>query len=121
MLIVNGSTNTEGQIVWQQTVPIVKPRTVYRLSFWVASWGRQGDSITATNPARIEARINGQRLSATPISAPATVGQWQKATFLWASGEENTARIALVDRNSEFLGNDFALDDMAFQSMDVRR
>ena len=121
MLIVNGSTTSESIVVWQQSVP-VKPRTIYRFSFWVASWGRLANSKNASSPAQLEASINGERLGTSPIiNAPPVVGQWKYVSCLWLSGPLTKARLTIIDRNNELVGNDFALDDLAFQNMDYPR
>lgn len=125
MMIVNGSTNPKSPVVWRQTVSVT-PRTMYRFTFWVASWGRYGNSQKAINPAQLEVAINGEPLGISDglnriatVPAPAVVGQWRQVSLLWLSGGATAADLTILDRNREFLGNDFALDDLSFQNTDT--
>ena len=101
MMIVNGSPHRH--VVWEQSVSVT-PNTDYILSYWVSSW-------CATLPAKIESSINGHPIGTG--DAPAVMGQWVEVSHPWSSGTSWTATISLVDLETAWAGNDFAIDDIA--------
>jgi hypothetical protein len=103
MLIVNGSATPETNL-WSETVD-VDQNTLYTLSGWVAS------SISA-NPAQLTFLIDGSPIGA-PFNASSTVGLWQRFEATWQSGPATSVTLSLKDLNTEYGGNDFALDDFA--------
>ena len=48
------------------------------------------------------------------FNVPATDGKFGKFANLWNSGNNTTASVEIVDRNTASNGNDFALDDLSF-------
>ena|SRR5580765_5198742 len=105
MMLVDGHT-TANKVVWSQTV-IVLTNTVYRLSAWAASRD-------PSSPATLRFFINSDQLEPDfPLSANA--GQWQHFATVWNSGSNTTANISIADTNLVYVGNDFALDDLAFE------
>ncbi len=103
MLIVNGAT-AENQTVWQQTVSVT-PNTDYVLSYWLSSCHDM-------NLANLDCSINGTTIGIT--LAPSTTGVWEEVFYSWNSESNSTATIKLVDLTYEFVGNDFAIDDISF-------
>lgn len=103
MLVVNG--NTVRDTVWCQTVS-VQPNAEYAFSAWVAS-------VVAQNPANLQFYINGLPLGAS-FNASSTTCDWQRFFEIWPSGNAGTARICIVNLNTQLSGNDFALDDIGF-------
>lgn len=103
MMIVNGDT-TIGSLVWRQTNVNVSKNTFYDFSVWAAS-------SYPTNPAVLDVYINGVLVGT--INCTTTTGQWVKDVSLWNSGNNNSATIEIKNRNSEFNGNDFVLDDIS--------
>ncbi len=104
MLMINGSDQPNVN-VWSETVP-VKPYTNYIFSCWL-------ETITTINPAQLQFSINGQPLS-TPFSANAASCKWDQFYTVWNSGSATSAIISILNQNTNFSGNDFALDDIYF-------
>jgi len=111
MMMVNGSPQIDA-VVWKQTIP-VSPDTEYAFSTWI-------QSLVAQNPARLEFTINGKELK-QPISAPSQVCQWSVFYASWNSGTATTAEIAIINKNTQLQGNDFALDDISFAPVAILR
>ncbi|MES2994797.1 MAG: PEPxxWA-CTERM sorting domain-containing protein [Patescibacteria group bacterium] len=107
MMIVNGS-EVPGQRVWYQNNVSVTANTTYFFWAWIAS-------AHPTSPAQLKFSINGTEIGST-FMAPATTGNWQKFYTPWNSGANTTADIALVNQNTDFSGNDFALDDLGLST-----
>jgi hypothetical protein len=103
MLIVNGNRAAD-MLVWSTTVA-VDPQTQYDFSAWAASafW---------RSPSSLAFSINGALLD-SPILLPSETGVWQPFAAGWYSGDARTAVLSLVNGNTEWNGNDFALDDIA--------
>lgn len=111
MMIVNGSS-TANSVVWKQTVAVT-PNTNYAFSTWV-------QSVHPLSPAQLQFSIDGQKLG-TVINASATPCAWQQFYTTWNSGPNTTAVISVVNLNTAFGGNDFALDDMSFAPVFIKR
>jgi hypothetical protein len=107
MLIANGAT--DGRVVWRQSVP-VDPATTYAFTYFLSSWGDDGTGL-AYVPSVIEYRVNGQVIGSD--LAPGIVGLWEPVGHWWYSGASTTANIELRDLETAYVGNDFAIDDMA--------
>jgi len=103
MMAVNGST-TPGQIVWEQTVAVVPGRT-YDFAAAISSW-YPGD------PAALLFTVNGEDIGA--LNAPYQTAQWEQLFATWDSEDATTATIRIVNANTVYGGNDFALDDIYF-------
>lgn len=104
MMVVNGS-GTPNQNVWCQTV-IVTPNTQYVFSAWVTS-------VVAASPALLQFSINGVPLGGI-FSPPGGTCNWGNFFQTWNSGANGSATICIVNQNTTFSGNDFALDDIVF-------
>ena len=103
MLIVN-SSRVEDTLVWSAMVD-VDARTQYDFSAWAASTFYR-------SPANLAFAINGVLLDA-PLVLPPDTGLWQQSSAGWYSGDDTTAILSLINLNTEWNGNDFALDDIA--------
>jgi hypothetical protein len=101
MLIVNGAT-VAGASVWSENLN-VDQRTSYTFSVWVAS-------AFAANPAELAFLIDGSPIG-SPFTASSTVGEWTRFEADWNAGMATNVTLGLVDLNTMFHGNDFALDD----------
>ena len=107
MMVLDGSTyNLGNDPFWCQLVA-VEPNKDYLFSYWATS-------LTNSNPANIQVRING--LSIGNALVPDQNCVWSQASFVWNSGNNFTAEICLVDIVYEGLGNDFAVDDISLKS-----
>jgi gliding motility-associated-like protein len=104
MMLVNGSPVSNAK-VWSQTVPVT-PNTIYNFSIWITS-------IFPQNPANLQFSINNVNLG-NSINANGTTCQWNRFSSSWSSGNNTSAVITIVNKNTVAAGNDFALDDIFF-------
>lgn len=111
MMMVNGSP-VAGLVVWKQTVA-VDPNNNYAFSTWI-------QSLVTQNPARLQFSINGKVLG-NLISASSQVCNWAQFYATWNSGTATSAEIAIVNNNTIIQGNDFALDDISFGRVFIKR
>ncbi|WP_127130652.1 PKD domain-containing protein [Pseudoflavitalea rhizosphaerae] len=111
MMVVNGSP-VLNMVVWEQTIAVT-PNTNYAFSTWITSAAN-------VNPALLQFSINGLTLG-NLISAPATTCDWTQFYATWNSGNNTTATISIVNQNLQFAGNDFALDDISFGEVLIKR
>lgn len=110
MLLVNGAEQQNVK-VWSQTVAVM-PNTNYAFTAWL-------QTITTTNLAEIQFSINGQLLD-NIITANMTSCVWNQFSTAWNSGANTTATISIVNMNTGYSGNDFALDDLFFAPVLMR-
>jgi hypothetical protein len=106
MMVVNGAQQA-GVPVWGETVAVL-PNTTYFFSVWIAT-------DYPLSPAQLDFSINGAALGPT-FTASITPGQWQQFFQTWFSGANTTAALGLVNQNTAFSGNDFALDDIVLDT-----
>lgn len=111
MMIVNGSP-TAGMTAWEQIVTVT-PNTNYAFSTWIQTIG-------LPNPAQLEFSINGQNVG-NLIAANLSVCTWDQFYTTWNSGSNTTATISIVNRDTQLSGNDFALDDISFAPVFIKR
>jgi gliding motility-associated-like protein len=104
MLVVDAATTNA--ILWQQAVP-VEPNTNYTFSFWATA-------VVTANPAQLRTRINNTILNTTTLTS--NVCAWQQISFIWNSGPSTIALIDITDLVLLANGNDFAIDNISFQS-----
>jgi hypothetical protein len=106
MLIVNGGligTN----IVWGENNIAVQPNTNYFFSVYI-------ENLYPVSPATLAFSIDGASLGNPTAGGP--VGIWVPFFATWYSGANTTANLALIDTNTAFGGNDFALDLICLSS-----
>jgi len=107
MLIVNGATDGTSR-VWYETLSTT-PNTQYTFTFWMADiYNLSGDS-----PATLEFSVDGVVVPWCSGYSPATPGQWMKEVCSYTSGPGSTETLALIDTNTAFNANDFAIDDIS--------
>ena len=111
MLLVNGSPE-DNKIVWTQTINVM-PNTNYAFSTWI-------ESHFSDNPAQLEFFINGIGIG-NPITASLPICNWTQFYTTWNSGNNTSAVISIVNKNTVSWGNDFALDDISFAPVTVKR
>lgn len=113
MLIANGYSTADKRL-WAQTVT-VRPGELYEFSVWAASWAMWGGP-SDPSPATLQLRINGNPVGNLFNVAPPD-GQWTRFSATWDAGASTQAALSLVDTNINWLGNDFAVDDVAFSAV----
>ena len=107
MLLADGHTNAN-EIIWSQTVPAT-PNTSYAFSAWAAASG-------SGSPAVLRFLVNSNQLGPDfPLSG--NPGVWQRFITVWNSGTNTGATLSILDTNLVYVGNDFALDDVAFYAL----
>ncbi|OAV42651.1 gliding motility-associated C-terminal domain-containing protein [Lewinella sp. 4G2] len=104
MLVVNGATQPNEEIYCQEVT--VDPNTDYALRAWV-------QSVISENPARLQFSVNGQ-LIGNLFRPSSSVCNWGQFDDRWNSGTATTARMCIVNQNTQSSGNDFAIDDLYF-------
>ena len=111
MMMVNGDEHP-GTIVWSQTIT-VQPNTNYAFSAWI-------QHITTINPSSLQFSINGNPIGSI-FQANNTSCIWDKFYAAWNSGNATTAVISIINQNLLAWGNDFALDDISFAPVSIKR
>lgn len=106
LMIVNGSA-IPGSNVWCQTITVT-PNTTYNFSTWVTS-------LNTISPASLQFSVNGVPLGGI-FNAPNSCCPWLQFFAIWNSGTNTSATICIVNQNTTFGGNDFALDDISFRA-----
>jgi hypothetical protein len=106
MMVVNGATSPN-QAVWRADLSSTDliPSTQYDLSFWVAAVYGLDHS-----PAQLQVWVDDVNVGGD-FAPAAQVGVWQafSVSFLAPSIRPD---IRIIDNNTEWRGNDFALDDI---------
>jgi PKD repeat protein len=107
-LMCNGASSAN-TIVWSQTVAVT-PNTDYVFSMWDANWS----SLTTGNFAVFKILVNGVSIGADTCVHPNFI--WKQVLKTWNSQSNTSATISIVDLELNGYGNDFAIDDIGFQS-----
>ena len=105
MLVANGDQSPTNA-VWRQTVSVAT-NTVYLFSGWAAS-------AYPANPGRFFLFVNGVA-QGNVVELPSITGLWQNYSVLWESGAAATALLEARMLSTEYMGNDFVLDDLSFR------
>lgn len=111
MLLVNGAPG-EDMKIWSQTIT-VSPNTNYAFSTWI-------ESLFRDNPAMLQFSINGQTIGGI-ITASLPICNWTQFYTTWNSGTTTNAVISIINKNTNTWGNDFALDDISFAPVFIKR
>ena len=111
MMLVNGAPMAD-VLVWNQTVTVT-PNTNYAFSTWI-------EALYTPNPAQLRFSINGGDVG-TLITATLPTCTWTQFYTTWNSGNNTTANIAIVNKNTIVQGNDFGLDDISFSPVLIKR
>ena len=116
MLVADGGSNSNAR-VWSARDIKLKSGVKYQFSVWAANidieYNKHGMSSLAKLKFVIENQDGTKELSSFTVKE--TLGQWNefKATYT-ATKDYSWCHIYLVNYNTEFEGNDFALDDIYF-------
>ncbi|RYZ32327.1 MAG: PKD domain-containing protein, partial [Sphingobacteriales bacterium] len=111
MMLVNGAPASDVQ-VWTQTISVT-PNTNYAFSTWI-------QALWPPNPAQLSFSINGKDIG-SQITASLPTCTWTQFYTTWNSGNTTTATISIVNKNTQIQGNDFALDDISFAPVFIKR
>lgn len=116
MLVADGGNNSNAR-VWSARDLKLKSGVTYQFSVWAANidieYNKHGISSLAKLKFVIENQDGTKELSSFTVKE--TLGQWNefKATYT-ATKDYSWCHIYLVNYNTNFEGNDFALDDIYF-------
>jgi hypothetical protein len=110
MMLVNGA-DVANVVVWEQTISVT-PNKDYIFSAWF-------QNISTVSPARLRFSINDNPAGAEVITSNISC-KWEKSSLVWNSGSNTTAKISLLNLNTDFSGNDFALEDIEFREVDYQ-
>ena len=110
MMLVNGSPVADLE-VWKQTIPVT-PNTNYAFSTWI-------QALWSPNPAQLQFSINGISMGSM-ITASLPTCTWKQFYTTWNSGNNTSATISIVNKNTIVQGNDFALDDISFAPVFIK-
>lgn len=111
MMLVNGASVPDIN-VWKETIKVT-PNTNYAFSTWI-------EALYPPNPAQLSFSINGSDVG-NLITASLPTCTWSRFFTTWNSGNNDSATIAIVNKNTQVQGNDFALDDISFSAVLVER
>ncbi|CAN5413857.1 hypothetical protein BH11BAC3_BH11BAC3_33040 [soil metagenome] len=111
MMLVNGAPVADVN-VWTETVAVT-PNTNYAFSTWI-------QALYPPNPAQLSFSINGGTLG-NLITASLPTCTWTQFYTTWNSGNNTSATISIVNKNTLVQGNDFALDDISFSAVLIKR
>lgn len=106
MMVVNASGTEES--FWCQRVAVTA-ETTYDFSAWITS-------VNEENPAQIQFSIEDELLG-NQFNASPDLCSWEEFSAQWTAPASGEVEICIVNVNLTPAGNDFALDDIAFQEI----
>jgi len=110
-MVVNAASSEK--VIWSPTQPIaVTPNTDYQFTYWVQTAVNGNDA----SPSQLQLFANTVPVGPKYV-ANATTGVWKLFIYNWNSGSNTTVNLQLKNENFTPGGNDFALDDIVFQSL----
>lgn len=101
---LSNSSNTN---LWTQIINNLTPNSNYIFSCWV-------NTLDPNSPATIGFLINGQA-ACSVFTASATLCNWVQKTFVWSSGNSQSATITISNQSAFSIGNDIGIDDISFK------
>ena len=111
MMLINGAPEPDIEI-WKQTVTVT-PNTNYAFSAWI-------QALYPPNPAQLQFSINGRDIG-NLITAGLPTCTWTQFYTTWNSGADTSSVISIINKNIQVHGNDFALDDISFAAVFIKR
>jgi gliding motility-associated-like protein len=107
MMTINGSPSNNLNL-WRQKIKVL-PNKNYVFSAWLMS-------ANPVNPALLQFSINGTQIGAL-LQASTQTCIWKRFYVTWNSGTESEIDISIINKNTQILGNDFAIDDISFAEL----
>lgn len=106
-MVINGAT-TSNVTIWSQTVSCT-PNTYYQFTYWLQS---------VVNYTASQLQLFANNVAVGPVyTASLTLCNFTKYLYNWNSGSATSVKLELKNMNTAAGGNDFAIDDVAFQSV----
>ena len=120
-MIINGHPGS-GKVIWRQTIENIQPNTNYYFNAW-------GMNLNPSNPARLQFKVNGVNTGTIAdlkdAPKPTSDSQVNRDNWVqfysnpfWNSGNATTAVLEIVNLETIRSGNDFALDDISFGTLE---
>jgi len=120
-MIINGHPGS-GKVIWRQIITNIQPNTNYYFNAW-------GMNVNPGNPAQLQFRVNNVntgtiadlRDAPTPINNnDVNRENWVQfySNPFWNSGNSTQAVLEIVNLETIRSGNDFALDDISFGTLE---
>lgn len=112
MMIVNGDRQADVEVWAAPVTPnslAVTAGQQYIFSAWLAS-------VYPGSPATLAFSINGTQVNGD-FELSSTVGTWQQFSQVWTADANGWADISIINRNTDYDGNDFAIDDITMSTV----
>lgn len=112
MFLGNGAASAD--IVWQtrDVIPVLSG-TDYFFEAWVMNLccrpGTLGNGVDPVAPSVLSFYANDELLGTRTSSE---LGVWEPLSTIWSSGSATSVILTLVNSNTAYAGNDFAIDDI---------
>ncbi len=111
MMLIDGAVDNE-RVVWKQTVPVTA-NTAYLLTAWAMDIQQ---SSPGHHPTQLRFKINGTQVGQIFGLGSVFPCVWRKFFNSWNSGISTSAVIEISSKDLVANGNDFALDDISFET-----
>ena len=106
LMVVNGAT-AAGQIVWASDPVAVAIGTTYDFSVWATS-------VYSGTPANLQFLINGTAVGTLQLTSGTP--DWTEFSYNWLA-DTGTANLSIIDLNTAYDGNDFAIDNITLNEV----
>lgn len=118
MFIGNGSP-TDGAIVWRSQDISVASNTNYFFEAWVTNLCCSRP-LPGNTPSILEFSVYSGNSLISSLGTRTTnlslAGTWEFLSTTWNSGSNTGINLRLINRNTAGIGNDFAIDDISFDT-----
>ena len=104
-MIINGSIHP-GDAIWSTTVDVDLNRD-YSFSLWAAYWNNSLNHLPELVISFNDTIVYGGEIDGD-------IATWKNITANWNSGSNHSVTIKILNTNTDYAGNDFALDDISF-------
>lgn len=107
MMVVNGATVAD-QTVWRSGLVSIVSGTTYDFSAYASS-------VFSDSPANLEFFIDGNSVGFLQLTSGTP--DWSQFSYNYLASTNGSVTLSIIDRNLEFNGNDFAIDDITFDEV----
>ncbi|MFO0813309.1 MAG: PEP-CTERM sorting domain-containing protein [Gemmatales bacterium] len=104
-MIINGSIHL-GDAIWSTTVDVELNRD-YSFSLWAAYWNNSLNHLPELIFSFNDTIVYGGEIDGD-------IATWKNISANWNSGSNSSVTIKILNTNTDYAGNDFALDDISF-------